>query len=443
MEKYDVVVIGGGPGGVAAAKRAAQLGAKTAIIEQRALGGVCLNWGCIPTKFLLRHSRAKADKERLEQIVGDKDRIVAQLGHSLNEELRGAGIKVFRGSGEVRPRPAGADGAWKILIKQGPEVEEIEAGRIVLASGSRPAGIAGLDLNGKNIISAEAALSPKTVPENLLIIGGGAIGVEMATMYGGWGSWTTLLEMQPGILPNLDRSVSARLETLMRRQGINIILNEKVMGCQEKSGLVEVILGNGEKKSYDQVIVAVGRELDSQQYVGLGLDVERGRIKTDECLRTNLSGIYAAGDVTGIALLAHSASYQGMIAGENAAGGRITADYGALPFCVYSRPEAGGVGLTEEQARGKNLEFKSVQVPYRVLGKAVADGTTDGLLKLIAEKATGLIIGIHILGQNAEDLLGEAALIIKKKLTAAELRQVIHPHPSYSEIFWEAALRLS
>lgn len=443
MERFDVVIIGGGPGGTSAAKRAAQLGAKAALIEQRALGGVCLNWGCIPTKYLLRNSRSKVDKERLEQIVGDKDRIVTQLGHSLTEELRGAGIKVFRGSGEVRRQPAGSDGAWKILIKKGPEVDEIEAGRIVLASGSRPVRIASLAFNGQNIISAEEALSPRTIPENLLVIGGGAVGVELATMYNGWGSWTALLEMQPGILPSLDRSISSRLETLLRRQNVNLLLGQKVLSGQEKSGLVEVVLEGGEKKKYDQVIVAVGRELDTAQYAGLGLAIENGRIKTDEYLQTNLPGIYATGDVTGIALLAHCASYQGLIAGENAAGGKTSADYSAIPFCVYSHPEAGGVGLTEEQARQKNIDIKSIQVPYRLLGKAVADGTTDGMLKLIAEKAGDRIIGLHILGQNAEDLLGEAALIIKQKLTLTELRQIIHPHPSYSEIFWEAALRLT
>lgn len=455
VEKFEIIVIGGGPGGIAAAKRAAQLGAKTALIEKKSLGGVCLHRGCIPAKYLLKNAREKVSQTRLSQIISDKDKIIAHLEQGLAEELKQAGVKVVFGEGEIRPdqepaavKPAGLAAGWKILVRRGPEAEELEAAKIILAAGSSPAQIAEVPLAGEIIISAEEALAPKIIPKNLLVVGGGAIGIEMATLYHGWGSRTTLLEMMPGLLPSLDKTITTKLETILRRQGIDILLGQKVDRLEVKGDVVGIILAGGEERTFDQVIVAAGRQLNSSQFAGLGLAVTKDKVKVDEYLKTNLPGIFAVGDLTGTALLAHSASYQGMIAAANAVAEKnntppTKADYRTMPFCVYSRPQAGGVGLTEQQARGQGLAIKIVQLSWRGLGRAVIDGAVEGVFKMISEEASGEILGIHILGQAVDNLLGEAVLIIKNKIKVEELRQTIHPHPSYCEIFWEAAQKLA
>jgi len=449
MENFDVVVIGGGPGGYPAAIRAAQLGASVALVEKEALGGTCLNWGCIPTKTLIAASDLYARMRRSKALglipgrigydyaamAGRKNEVVARLGGGVAQLLKANGVKVFRGTASFLTRNRLA-----VSGKQG--TDTIEAGRVIIATGSASA-IPGFVPTHERVLESRAFLDLTQLPASLIVLGGGVIGCEFACMAAQLGVKVTVVEMLDDILVALDADVRRELRKHMQTQlKIRILTGAPMQDIEAGKNDVGGTVG-GKAVRAEMLLVSVGRRPVTE---GLGLDAigletdESGAIPVDPACRTRMAGIYAIGDVTaGSTQLAHAATAQGIAAAENACRTRTCKAETLVPACIFTAPEIGSVGLSEAQAKEQGLAVASGKFAFGGLGKALACGDTDGFVKWIARSDTGQLVGAHAVGPHATELIAEAATAIRAELTVEELGRTVHCHPTFSEAWMEAA----
>ncbi|MDK2821969.1 MAG: dihydrolipoamide dehydrogenase [Clostridia bacterium] len=447
---YKVAVIGGGPGGYVAAIRAAQLGAKVAIIEQDVVGGTCLNRGCIPAKALLAGAARlkgiqKADTFGIEvseynldysRLVSRKDAVVKQLIQGIEYLLKRNKIELIKGKGRLK-----AKGLIEVNTPEGEKIN-VEAENIILATGTEPAVIGSFDYNGKNVVTSNEALTWQDVPSELIIIGGGYIGCEFATLFAAFGSKVTILEAMPSILPMVDSELSRRLSRVLKKDGVDIKTRVKVTDVTDEGHKVEVTLSDGKKLTADKVLLAIGRRFNTQ---GLGLeDVgialgPKGEIVVDDYFKTNIDGIYAIGDVINKVQLAYVASAQGKAVAETILGKPGKVNFDAVPYTIFTIPEIAGVGLTKEAAEEKGLKVKVGKFDYKANGKALCNGETEGMVKVIADASSDRVLGVFLMGSHATELIGEGVLAVDKGMTTEELANTIHAHPTLSECIKEAA----
>jgi len=453
MVEKDLVIIGGGPGGYVAAIRAAQLGGKVTLIEQEELGGTCLNWGCIPTKALLRGVeildlieggkdygiQAGSVTVDFAKLMARKDRAVKTLVGGVSGLMKANGIEVIKGTGRlVSPQ--------KIEVVNAKQEKEIyQARKIILAPGSVSAEIPIPGANLPGVIDSNGALTLKEIPESLVIIGAGPIGLEFGTVYAALGSKVTVLEMLPQVLPSEDPEIAAVLEKTLRRfkiQSLTGVKVEKIIERPEGKLQVTAAVGGGEKVFPAQyVLMAVGRK---PKVEGLGLEeagvkFSKKGIEVNDKMETNIPGVFAIGDVTGKWLLAHYASAQGEVAARNALGQETQMDERVVPRCVYTLPEVASVGLTEKKAGEEGHEVKVGRFPFAANGKATILGERNGLVKIVADGKYDEILGVHIVGPHATDLIGEAVVVMRLEGTAPDIGHAIHPHPTLTEAMMEAA----
>ena len=447
-EAYDICVLGGGPAGYVAAIRAAQLGAKVVLIENREIGGTCLNRGCIPTKALLKTSEVlyllnKSKEFGIESnitaldsgvVASRKDRVVKSLRMGLEHLLSKNGIEVLRGIGKIL-----SAGSVEVDTQDG--ALQISCGKLILTTGSEPLlpDIPGIGLEG--VLSSDEALEMQSIPESITIIGAGAIGLEFATLYNSLRSKVTVVELMDTLLPREDKEITSELLKIMKRQGIKFRLGSGVKRIdRDEHGLLVYIGGEDAPLVSEKVLVAIGRKLNSASdgIVSLGIKTNKGAIVVDEHMQTSVSGIYALGDVIGGSLLAHLAFAEGKVAVENALGlpGRI--NYNAVPSCVYTNPEVASVGMSEEEAGTKGIPVKTGRFDFRNNGRALCHFEREGFVKVVTEEHTGVIIGACILGHNASELISELTLAISLGAKAEALADMIHPHPTLSEAVMEA-----
>ena len=443
-------ILGAGPGGYVAAIKAAQLGAKVFVIEDTEVGGTCLNRGCIPTKTMLASSELyekikSADDFGIEiegTIHPNLQKILARKQKVIKTQIKG--IKgLFKSWGIVLKKGRGRLVSERKIKIEGPETEEtIEVDRIIIATGSRPARIPLFPFDGKRIISSTEALELTEVPRSILIIGAGVVGCEFAFIYRAFGSEVTIVELLPRAVSTEDEEISKTLQRELKKKRIRLFTEVKAESVEIKDNEIHTKLSNGETIVSDVVLVSIGRTLNSDN-IGLedlGIEKgERGEIKVNEKMQTNIDGIYAIGDVVGGILLAHVASKEGIVAAINATGGNATMDYSVVPAAIFTHPEIGSVGLREHQAKQKGINYITGHFQFRALGKAHAMGEISGFIKLIAEKKTDRVIGAHIIGPHASDLIHEAAVAIKNGLRIKDLADTIHAHPTLAEGIMEAA----
>ncbi|MFZ1947901.1 MAG: dihydrolipoyl dehydrogenase [bacterium] len=448
LQAYDVVVIGGGPGGYAAALRAAALGSSVALIEKREVGGTCLNRGCIPTKALLESARlVRAAKRGPEfgvtfgSVTADPFAIAAR-SRSVVEALRkGVEDLLARGKVTVIRGEAMLRSAREVEARTADGSVGIAARSVIVATGSRWSDLPGLGIDGERVITSDEALSLEGSGGAMVMIGGGAVGCEMAEIYSALGTQVTVVEMMEHLLPSEDSEIAKRLEAALKRKGIAVATSSRVVAVEREGDGLRVSLDGGRTLDAARVLVGVGRRPNVE---GLGLEragvaFDRKGISVDDGLRTSAEGVYAVGDVTGKFLLAHVATAQGLAAAENACGGRSVMDYSAVPRCVYTDPEFAAVGLTEAQARAGGAAAEVYRLRLGRVGRAVTMGETFGLVKVISTGASGRVLGFHALAPHASELVAEMAVAIRHGLTPRDIADVIHPHPTLSELIWEAA----
>ena len=450
MQEFDVLVIGGGPGGYVAAIRAAKNGAKTALVERKEFGGTCLNIGCIPTKTLIAgvdvYHKARHAMEFGVKISGEispdweamlarKDSVIKTLLGGIGSLLKAAGVTVFKGHGAFTGRKT-----VKVVDGEGGEVEEITANKIIIASGSETL-VPGFIPKGKRVITSTELLSIPEIPESLLILGGGVIGCEFACLFAELGTKVTIVEMLDSIMPNIDRETSRVVAAQMQKMGIEI-MNGKPLGdlkADDKgvSGKVGDLT-----VSADYLLVSIGRKpaLEGMNLAASGVKTnERGWIPVDSSCRTNVPGIFAIGDATGSWQLAHAASAMGVVAADVACGKKNAFDGSLVPGCIFTSPEIGSVGKSQEQCDKEGIETRVGKFPFAALGKAMAINETVGFCKIIADAKTDQILGVHIVGPHATDLIAEACPALHLEITAKELGKAIHAHPTLGEAMMEAA----
>lgn len=450
MREFDVVVIGAGPGGYVAAIRAAQMGAKAAVIERNAIGGTCLNRGCIPTKALYYSAKAvKAAKHASEfgvNITGEitfdlaraierKDGVVKKLVGGVEQLLKGNKVEVLRGDGYI-------EGPGKVRLTKADGVEVLIAKSIIIATGSEPAMIPAFNIDRKNVLTTTEMLELKKVPESLLIIGGGVNGCEFANLFATFGSSVVIVELLPTILTTEDRMVSKTILKRFKELGVSVLTEVTVDSVAvECDGRVKTTLRDGREFITEKVMVSIGRSLNSAS-LGLdeaGIKTEKGRIVVDERMETSVKGVYAIGDVTGKMLLAHVASAQGIIAAQNALGKDEKMDYSVIPAGIFTDPEIAGVGLREKDAEAKGIPVSVGRFPYAASGKALGMGETEGFVQILSDPGTDKVLGCSIVGAHATDLIGEIALAMKTGATVKDITETIHAHPTLPEIVMEAA----
>ena len=450
MQEFDVLVIGGGPGGYVAAIRAAKNGAKTALVERKEFGGTCLNIGCIPTKTLIAgvdvYHKARHAMEFGVKISGEvspdweamlarKDSVIKTLRGGIGSLLKAAGVPVFKGHGAFTGRKT-----VKVVDGEGGEVEEITANKIIIASGSETL-VPGFIPKGKRVITSTELLSIPEIPKSLLILGGGVIGCEFACLFAELGTKVTIVEMLDSIMPNIDRETSRVVAAQMQKMGIEI-MNGKPLGdlkADDKgvSGKVGDLT-----VSADYLLVSIGRKpaLEGMNLAASGVKTnERGWIPVDSSCRTNVPGIFAIGDATGSWQLAHAASAMGVVAADVACGKKNAFDGSLVPGCIFTSPEIGSVGKSQEQCDKEGIETRVGKFPFAALGKAMAINETVGFCKIIADAKTDQILGVHIVGPHATDLIAEACPALHLEITAKELGKAIHAHPTLGEAMMEAA----
>lgn len=444
MEKYNVAVIGGGPGGYVAAIRAAQLGNKTVLIEKDNVGGTCLNRGCIPTKALL-HS-AEVYQEMLSagelglsaenisydysQIAARKDDIVQRLTGGVQGLLQAHKVTLVKGSAAL---------VSNTLIQVGDQ--QIQADKIILATGSVPSDVPIKGSETKGLMNSDEVLALTQLPDSAVIIGGGVIGIEFASLFRGLGKEVTVIEMMPSILTGMEEQICTTMTRILEQRGIRIFTGAKV--TQIKAGLSAVFESGGKQREAQGAIgiIAVGRRPVTAD-MGLeevGVKLDRGFVMVDDGMRTSVHNIYAIGDITGKIQLAHVASAQGLIAAHNASGENKQMSYEVIPSCIYTSPEIACVGLTEAQARAKGISVKTGTFNTTANGRSMIMGKAQGFTKLVTDAATGEILGAQIIAPRATDLIGEIAAVMMSEGTIWELSETVHPHPTISEIIMEAA----
>lgn len=448
MREFDIIVIGGGPGGYVAAIRAAQMGAKTALVERARLGGTCLNRGCIPTKALyysaktlntVRHAAAFGVNASqvgfdLAKAVERKDGVVNKLVSGVEQLLKGNGVEIVRGDAFV-------ESAGSVRVSAGSSVELLVAKSIVIATGSEPAMFPTFNIDGVNVLTSTEMLNLKSTPQSLLIIGGGVMGCEFASMFSAFGSSITVVELLPTILSTEDKMVSRVVARRFKETGVNVLTEVSVESVEPHGGAVKTRLKDGREFITEKALVSIGRSFNSKGMglETLGINIERGAVVVNERMETNVKGIYAVGDVTGRMLLAHVASAQGIVAVSNALGKAASMDYSCIPAGIFTDPEIGSVGLKEKEAEEKGIPVKVGRFPYAASGKALGMDETDGFVQILADPGTDKVLGASIVGAHATDLLGEVTLAVKAGVKAADLAVTVHAHPTLPELIMEAA----
>ena len=446
-ENYDIIIVGGGPGGYVGAIRAAQLGKKVAIVEKDSLGGICANWGCIPTKALLKNANVletikNANKYGIEipsykinwkKIVQRSRNISKRLSKGVEYLMKKNKIDYFQGVASFKNQ-----NTLKVCLKN--EEITINAKYVIIATGTMQKDLPGLSIDGKQVISSREAMVLDNIPKNMTVIGAGAIGVEFAHLYNTFGTNVTLIESMPNILPNEDYDISKELESIFSKRKMKIHTSKTVKKVNKTKKTIKLEL-DSESISADVVLVAVGVKgnIDNIGLNEVKVNVEKGFISTNGYMQTNIDNIYAIGDVCGPPLLAHVASAEAIIAVEHICGlDPNEMNYDNIPGCTYCEPEVASVGLTEEKAKAKGYKIKIGKFPFRALGKSLADGNHDGFVKIIYDDKYGELLGCHIIGHNASNLISEISIARMLETTYHEVLQTVHPHPTLSEAIHEA-----
>lgn len=456
MSKYDVVVIGSGPGGYVAAIRCAQLGMKTAIIEKYdVLGGTCLNVGCIPSKALLDSSHHYEEamksfrdhgieipgeiKINFKKMIDRKSSVVEQTTKGIIYLMDKNKIDVYHGTGSFKD-------ATHIVVS-GEKEETIEAVNVIIATGSKPASLPFIKLDKERVITSTEALSLKEIPKHLVVIGGGVIGLELGQVYNRLGSEVSVVEYMDRIIPTMDGAQSKELTRVLKKQGMKFFTSHKVSAVAKKGKEVTVTATDKNDKEVtfkgDYCLVSVGRKpfIEGLKVEKAGVKVtERGMIDVNDQLQTNIKNIYAIGDVVRGAMLAHKASDEGVLVAEIIAGQKPHLDYNLIPGVVYTWPEVASVGKTEEQLKESKIEYKTGQFPMRALGRSRASGDIDGFVKILSDKNTDEVLGVHMLGPRVADLIAEAVVAMEFRASAEDIARMSHAHPTYAEAVKEAAL---
>jgi dihydrolipoamide dehydrogenase len=450
MSSYDIIVVGSGPGGYVTAIRASQLGFKTAIVEKESLGGVCLNWGCIPTKALLKSAQVfeylkhagdyglsvkEYDKD-FDAVVNRSRNVAAGMSKGVQFLMKKNKIDVLKGHGKIL--------SGKKVSVQNDKTEVYSASNIIIATGARSRELPSLPQDGKKVIGYREAMTLPKQPKKIIIVGSGAIGIEFAYFFNAMGSEVTIIEFQDRIVPVEDEEVSNQLERSFKKGGINILTNTEVTGVDSKgkgvTAFVKTIKGE-EKLKADIVLSAVGikTNIENLGLEDLGIAVDHDKILVNDFYQTNLPGYYAIGDVTSGQALAHVASAEGILCVEKISGMAVEAlDYGNIPGCTYCSPEIASVGLTEVQAKEKGYDIKVGKFPFTASGKAQAGGTSEGFVKVIFDAKYGEWLGCHMIGVGVTDMIAEAVLGRKLETTGHEVLKTVHPHPTMSEAVMEA-----
>ena len=447
MQIFDIVIVGGGPGGYVAAIKAGQLGYKVAVIERENVGGVCLNWGCIPTKTLLKSAKVfeqfkhakdygidvKPDSfsANFPDMVKRKDSVVRRLTGGVAALLKKNGASLIKGFGEV------VDANH---VKVGEET--IEAKFIILATGASVImpPIPGLQegFDAGFVLTSKEILDLKTLPSSLVIVGGGVIGLEFATIFSSLGTKVTVIEKQPTILSSVDEEIRGLFFKKISKDGVQIFTNATVTSIGQ--GVVTYELdGKTTELNVDKVLMAVGMKPNTKSFASLNLAMEKAGVQVNEHMQTSVSNVYAIGDVTGKFMLAHVASHAGLVAIDHLHGGDTKMDYRSIPSGIYTFPEIAMVGLTEQDAKAQGIDYKVSTFPVMANGKAMGENEKDGLVKIIVSKPYNEIIGVHIMASSATEMITEATLAINLEATAEELVNTIHPHPTLAEMIMEAA----
>lgn len=462
-EEYDLVVLGGGTGGYVAAIRASQLGLKTAIVEKSKLGGTCLHKGCIPSKALLRSAEVFATAKKSEEfgvVTGDvtlnfgkvqerKNNIVEQLHKGVQHLMKQGKIDVYEGIGRIlgpsifSPMP----GTISVEQNNGEDNAMLIPKNVIVATGSRPRSLPGLEIDGDVVMTSDEALQMESLPKSIIIVGGGVIGIEWASMLADFGVEVTVIEYADRIIPTEDKEVSKEMQRLFKKRKVNVVTSAKVLPetLQKGDGVTISAEVKGEAKEFkaEKMLVSVGRMANVE---GIGIEnteiqIDKGIIVTNEFYQTKESHIYAIGDVIGGLQLAHVASHEGIVAVEHIAGEKPEPiDYRLISKCIYSSPEVASVGYTEDEAKEKGFNVKVGKFSFRAIGKALVFGESDGFVKMIADQDTNDILGVHMIGPHVTDMISEAGLAQVLDATPWEVAHTIHPHPTLSEAIGEAAL---
>lgn len=450
--QFDVTVVGGGPGGYVAAIRAAQLGLNVGLVERDRLGGICLNWGCIPSKALLKsaelyHTFKKSEEFGIshKDLKHDWSKIIKRSRDVSDRITKGVEYLMKKNKIEVIPGSAKLTGKNSIEVSSNGKVSHtVKSKSIIIATGGRPRTIPGVAIDKKKVISSTEAMILEKQPKDLIVIGGGAIGVEFAYFYNAFGTKVTIVEMMPNILPLEDKEMAKIVESSFKKSGIEILTNAKVEGVKVGNDVEVTVTSPDGKKSIkaEIALMAIGVQGNSEN-IGLetaGVQVEKGFVKVNEFGQTNVPGIYAIGDVSGPPLLAHVASHEGIVAAEHIAGKASHGiDRKSFPSCTYCQPQIASIGMTEEAALAAGYKIKVGKFPFRPLGKAMAIGETEGQVKLIFDEKYGELLGAHIVGSEATELIAELVTAKSLETTYEEIWRTMHAHPTLSEAVMEAA----
>ncbi len=455
MKEADVAVIGGGPGGYVCAIRSAQLGLKTILVERDQLGGICVAYGCIPSKALISVAKlyekasqgqsfgltAEGLRVDLPTLQKWKAGVVSTLESGVASLCRGSKVEIVHGDAEVV-----SPTELRVRLKDGGE-EQVHTKNLVIATGSRPVSLPGLECDGKLVIGSKEALELEKVPESILAVGGGYIGLEICGAYQKLGSKITIVELTDQLLPGTEPDLVRFAQRNLERKGARIHLKSKVVSLERETGggrvVATISTPSGEVKAEASVVlVSVGRAplTDGLNLAKIGVKTDsKGFVITDESMRTNIEGVYAVGDVRGQPLLAHKASKEGIVAAEVIAGLPSAADWKSIPWAVFTDPEIAGVGLTERAAVEAGLQVKRSRFSFAALGRALAGGEAEGFVRIVSDAKSGLVLGVQIVGPDASNLISEAALAIEMGATVEDIALTIHPHPTLPEALMEAA----
>jgi len=450
---YDVTIVGAGPGGYVAAVRAAQLGLSVALVEKEHLGGVCLNWGCIPTKSLLRNAEVISLLRRGKDFgftvsglevdfcaaVDRSRKVSARLVKGIGALMRKNKVEVIEGTGTLK-----AANAVEVTLNAG-GTRTLETRNVIVATGGRARTIPGIEVDGERVMTYRQAIVLRELPASAIVVGAGPIGMEFAHVWSTYGAEVTVVEMLPHAVPLEDEEVSKEIERAFKRRKVQLLTSTRVQGVETTADGVRVTVA-GEKGEQvleaERALIAIGVRPNSEGLglEGIGVQVERGNVVVDDAMRTNVPGVYAIGDVTGKLALAHVASAQGIVAAETIAGAEtVTLDYEAMPRCTYCQPQVASFGITEAQAAERGYEVKVGKFPFRPNGKALGLGDYDGFVKIVADAASGEILGSHLVGPEVTELLPELVLARQWELTPEEIARTVHAHPTLSEVLMEAA----
>ncbi|HEY5376855.1 MAG TPA: dihydrolipoyl dehydrogenase [Polyangiaceae bacterium] len=454
MDQFDAIVLGGGPGGYVCAIRLGQLGLKVACIEEEEYGGVCLNWGCIPSKALIANAHFVEKSKHIGDAgisVGDvkvdvnkmqdwKGGVVKKMTSGVRSLLKANGSEIIEGRGNLVDAKT-----IEVLLKSGEKRRVTATKGIVVATGSATIQVPGFEFDGKSVIGAREAVSLREIPKRLVVIGGGVIGLELGMVYQSFGAELTVVELTPSLLPGTDPDCVKVVEKKLASRGGKVLKNTRAERLEKTANGVTVVVsaeGKEQKLECDVVLVAVGMKPRSRgiglEELGVEID-QRGFVKTNEFCETNVKGVYAIGDVSGQPMLAHKASKEGEVAAEVIAGKHAGKDWVTVPGIIFTDPEIATAGLTEEQAKAQGHTVKVGKFPFAALGRAVSIMETDGFVKVVTDTASGRILGIHIVGPSASDLISEAVLALETVATAEDMALSIHPHPTLGEAMMEAA----